>query len=291
MTLFDGFEVQDVDVDGVTIHCRVGGAGPPILMLHGYPQNHVMWHRIAPDLARDHTVVVADLRGYGDSAKPAPDADTYAKRTMARDQVGLMSRLGFDRFDLVAHDRGARVGHRLALDSPDTVRRFAILDIVPTRHVFANVDRSMATAYFHWFFLALGGGVPERLIGNDPEFWIRTATVSLLRKGSQFDPAALDEYVRTFSDPASIAATCADYRAAASIDLEHDDATFAAGTRIECPVLALWGSDGFVGRRYDVLSVWRQYATDVRGHELVSGHFVAEEAPAETLAGIKDFLA
>lgn len=287
------FTAHDVAVDGVRIHCLVAGDGPPVLLLHGYPQTHVMWHRVAPALAADHTVVLADLRGYGDSGKPDPDPgnETYAKRTMARDQVALMARLGFERFDLVGHDRGARVAHRLTLDSPDVVNRLAVLDIVPTRHVYGNVDRAMATAYFHWFFLPLANGVPERLIGGDPEFWVRSATTALVRPGNELAPEALAEYVRCFSDPRGIAATCADYRAAATIDLVHDDASFQAGERIQCPALALWGRDGFVGRHYDVLAVWRRYATNVRGTSVPSGHFLAEEAPDETASALREFLA
>jgi haloacetate dehalogenase len=290
--LLDSFTAHDVTVDGIDIHCEVAGDGPPVLMLHGYPQTHVMWHRVAPMLAVDHTVVLADLRGYGDSGKPEPDAgnETYAKRAMAHDQVALMAHLGFDRFALIGHDRGARVAHRLALDSPDAVERLAVLDIVPTRHVYGTVDRAMATAYFHWFFLPLPGGIPERLIGNDPEFWLRSATTGLLRTGNVLDPAAVSEYVRCFSDPRAVAATCADYRAAATTDLTHDEASFAAGDRIECPTLALWGDEGFVGRHYDVLDVWRRYTTDVRGVAVPSGHFVAEEAPDETLSALRAFL-
>lgn len=290
-SLFSAFTPHDVDVDGVRIHHLVGGDGPPVLLLHGYPQNHVMWHKVAGALAVDHTVVLADLRGYGDSAKPEPDPndEAYSKRAMARDQAGLMAMLGFDRFALVGHDRGARVAHRLALDTPDAVTRLAVLDIVPTRHVYQNVDRAMATAYFHWFFLALRGGVPERLIGNDPEFWIRATVANLLRPGNEFDPAALAEYIRCFSDPRTIAATCSDYRAAARIDLEHDEAS--AGQRITCPTLVLWGEHGFVGRHYDVLEIWRRYGTDVRGAALDSGHFVPEEAPEDTIAALREFLA
>jgi haloacetate dehalogenase len=208
---------------------------------------------------------------------------------MARDQLGLMASLGFDRFDLVGHDRGARVAHRLALDSPAAVDRLAVLDIVPTRHVFANVDRAMATAYYHWFFLALRNGIPERLIGGDPEFWLRSFAAPLQQAGADFDADSLAEYVRCFADPRAIAASCSDYRAAAGIDLAHDEATAAAGQRLGCPALVLWGENGFVGRHYAVLDVWRQYGSDVRGHSLPSGHFLAEEAPEQTLAALRDF--
>ena len=195
------------------INCAIGGSGPPLLLLHGYPENHLMWRDVAPVLARNHTVVVADLRGYGDSGKPAPDAEgnAYSKRFMARDQVGLMRHFGFGRFQLVGHDRGARVAHRLALDHPGAVTKLAVLDIVPTRHVFGNVTRSMATGYYHWFFLPLGNGLPEHLIGADPAFWIRSLIGPLLGEGASIDPAVMDDYIRCFSDPRTIAGSCADY--------------------------------------------------------------------------------
>jgi len=276
-----GFEYRRMDVDGVTINFAVAGSGPPLLLLHGYPQNHLMWRHVAPVLARDHTVVLADLRGYGDSGKPAPDdaGRVYSKRSMARDQVGLMRQLGFGSFQLVGHDRGARVSHRLVLDHPGAVTRLAVLDIVPTRHVLHNVTRAMATAYYHWFFLPVGNGVPEHLIGADPAYWIRSLIGPLLGKGASIEPAVMDDYIRCFSDPGTIVASCADYRSAASIDLDHDDETFAAGQKVECPVQVLWGTQGFVGRGYEPLSVWQEYATDVRGEALPTGHFLPEEAP------------
>jgi haloacetate dehalogenase len=287
-----GFEYQRADVEGTVINCAIGGSGPPLLLLHGYPQNHVMWRHVAPGLARDHTVVLADLRGYGDSGKPEPDAAglVYAKRSMARDQAGLMRQLGFWPFQLVGHDRGARVGHRLVLDHPGAVSRLAVLDIVPTRHVLHNVNRAMATAYYHWFFLATGHGIPERLIGADPEFWIRSLMGPLLGAGASIEPEVMEDYVRCFRDPRTIAASCADYRAAASADLVHDDETFAAGQKVDCPVLALWGTQGFVGRGYEPLGVWQQYATDVRGTALPTGHFLPEEAPELVVEALRDFL-
>jgi haloacetate dehalogenase len=286
------FEYRRADVEGTVINCAIGGSGPPLLLLHGYPQNHVMWRHVAPGLARDHTVVLADLRGYGDSGKPEPDAAglVYAKRSMARDQAGLMRQLGFWPFQLVGHDRGARVGHRLVLDHPGAVSRLAVLDIVPTRHVLHNVNRAMATAYYHWFFLATGHGIPERLIGADPEFWIRSLMGPLLGAGASIEPEVMEDYVRCFRDPRTIAASCADYRAAASTDLVHDDETFAAGQKVDCPVLALWGTQGFVGRGYEPLGVWHQYATDVRGTALPTGHFLPEEAPELVVEALRDFL-
>jgi haloacetate dehalogenase len=287
-----GFEYRRVDVDGITVNCAVSGSGPPLLLLHGYPQNHLMWRHVAPALAVDHTVVAADLRGYGDSAKPAPDAAglMYSKRLMARDQVGLMRQLGFGRFQLIGHDRGARVAHRLVLDHPGAVTRLAVLDIVPTRHVLGHVTRAMATAYYHWFFLARPAGLPERMIGADPGFWIRSLIGPLLGAGASIEPEVMADYIRCFSDPATIAASCADYRAAAGLDLVHDEETFAAGQKIECPVLVLWGTQGFVGRGYQPLRVWRQYATDVRGTGLPTGHFLPEEAPDLVRTALRDFL-
>ncbi len=268
-----GFEYQRVDVEGVTVNCAVAGSGPPLLLLHGYPENHLMWRDVAPVLARDHTVVLSDLRGYGDSDKPAPDAAglVYSKRSMAGDQAGLMRQLGFGPFQLVAHDRGARVAHRLVLDRPDAVTRLAVLDIVPTRHVLGNVTRAMAMAYYHWFFLPVGNGVPEHMIAADPGYWIRSLTGPLLGEGASIDPQVMADYVRCFGVPGTIAGSCADYRSAAGIDLVHDEESFAAGRRVECPVLVLWGTQGFVGRGYHPLAVWRQYATDVRGHALPWG--------------------
>jgi haloacetate dehalogenase len=289
MSLLPGFETRDVDVDGVRIHVAIGGSGPPLLLLHGYPQTHVMWHRIAPELARTHTVVAPDLRGYGDSARPPAGADNegYSKRAMAADQAGLMTALGFETFAAVGHDRGARVLHRLCLDHPDRVERAAFLDIVPTSYVYDNVDRALATKYYHWFFLAQPADLPERLIGGDPEAWIRRALTGWSADVDAFDEAAVAEYLRCFADPEVIAATCADYRAGAGIDLEH--AAADAG-RVRCPVLVLWGAHGFVGSRYDVLAVWHDYADDVRGQGLECGHFVAEEDPAGTLTALAAFL-
>lgn len=291
MPLPGTFRTVRIDVNGIMINCAVAGDGPPLLMVHGYPQTHLMWHHLAPTLAEQFTVVLADLRGYGDSAKPEPTAtsDNYAKRAMAADQVGLMATLGFDRFALVGHDRGARVSHRLALDFPTVVTRLALLDIVPTRHVFRNVDRVTAASYFFWFFLSAGGGVPETMIGADPDYWLNS-TMLRMSDGHDFAPGVRAEYLRCFSDPATISASCADYRAAATIDLEHDDATAAAAEKITCPTLVLWGERGLLGRHYDVLDVWREYASDVRGTALPSGHFIAEEAPDETLAALRGFL-
>ena len=284
------FEYRTIDADGIRINCAIGGEGPPVLLLHGYPQTHVIWHQVAPALAETHTVVVADLRGYGDSDKPAggPDHAEYSKRAMAHDQVLVMSELGFDRFSVVGHDRGGRVGHRLALDHPEAVERLAVLDIVPTRYSFEHADKTFGLGYYHWFFLAAGNGIPERLIGGDPEYWIRERMEARHHGGAPFDPAAMDEYIRCFSDPAAIHASCEDYRAAASIDLTHDDESF--GQPLTCPVLALWGASSFVGATYDVLDAWSDYATDLRGAPIPSDHYLPEEAPTETTQALLAFL-
>ena len=282
------FRYRTIDA-GVPIRCAVAGEGPPVLLLHGYPQTHLIWHSVAPALAERFTVVLADLRGYGDSGKPAPGPDDaeYSKRAMALDQVRLMAALGFDRFAVAGHDRGGRVGHRMALDHPAAVAALAVLDIVPTRHTFAHADREFGLGYWHWFFLTAGNGIPERLIGGDPEFWIRARMESRHAGGTSFDPAAMAEYVRCF-DAASIAASCSDYRAAASIDLVHDEAD--ADRLLDCPVLALWGERSFVGRTYDVLDVWLGYASDVRGRALAADHYLPEEAPDEVTAELTGFL-
>lgn len=290
--LLAGFDPIEVEVDGVHISGRMAGSGPPVLLLHGYPQTHVMWHQVAPPLAERHTVVLTDLRGYGASAKPPAGADHagYSKRAMAADQVAVMAKLGFDSFAAVGHDRGARVVHRMCLDHPARVTRAAVLDIVPTRHVFATVDKEFGLAYEHWFFLAQPSGFPERLIGADPEFYLR-AKLAAWSAGRPFTASAVDHYVTHFQEPAAIAASCEDYRAAASIDLDHDDVSYAAGRRVDCPLLVLWGTEGFVGRHYDVAAVWESYAADVSTQAVgPSGHFLAEEAPEATAAALRRFL-
>ncbi len=280
------------DVNGITIAGAIGGSGPPLLLLHGYPQTHAMWHAIAPKLTEQFTVIAADLRGYGDSAKPADDPDhtPYSKRAMAADMVGLMAQLGFTRFFVVGHDRGARVTHRMCLDYPDQVIRAAVLDIVPTHYMYLTADREFATAYYHWFFLIQPAPLPETLIGANPEFWLRSKLAHWGRTPTAFTEEAVAEYLRCFRNPATIAASCADYRAAATIDLEHDEADMRAGRKVDCPLLVLWGAQGFVGRKYNVLEVWRQYASNVQGHSVPGGHFLPEEAPAETLAALQAFL-
>jgi haloacetate dehalogenase len=286
-----GFEYRRVDVEGVMISCAMKGAGPPLLLLHGWPENHLMWRDVAPALAEDHTVVLADLRGYGDSGKPAPDTAglVYSKRSMARDQMGLMRQLGFGQFQLASHDRGARVAHRLALDHPGAVTRLAVLDIMPTRHILHHLTPAVAATYYHWFFLAAGNGIPETLIAADPGYWVRAMTGQLLGDGKGIEPEVMEDYTRCFRDPGTIAGSCADFRSALSTDLAHDDETFAAGQKVECPVLVLWGAQSFVGRGYEPLSVWPQYVTNVRGSALPVGHFLPEEAPDLVTAALRDF--
>lgn len=289
--LLPGFEARDVRTSGTTIHLVAGGTGPPLLLLHGYPQTHVMWHRIAPALAREFTVVCPDLRGYGDSGKPASDAShaAYAKRAMAQDMVEVMGELGFPRFRLAGHDRGGRVSHRLCVDHPHAVERAAVLDISPTRTMYAGTDMAFATAYYHWFFLIQPFDLPERLIGGDPAYYLHRKIGALSGGFSHFDPRALAEYERCFKNPAAIHATCEDYRAAATIDLEHDAADIAAGRKVTCPLLVLWGDKGTVNRLFDPVRDWSAVAIDVRGKALPSGHFLAEEAPEETLRELRAF--
>jgi haloacetate dehalogenase len=290
--LLPGFEYRRVDVEGVTINCAVRGSGPPVLMLHGYPQNHLTWRHVAPALAEDHTVVLADLRGYGDSDKPNPDtADlVYSKRVMARDQVDLMRRLGFESFQLVGHDRGARTGHRLVLDHPDAVTRFAVMDIVPTQYALRHLTLTAVTANYQWFFLSTGRGIPQHLIGADPGFWVREQTGQLIGAGASIEPEVMDDYIRCFRDPRAIAAICADFRASPGPDLAHDEESIAAGQKVECPVLVLWGTQGKAGPGYDPPAIWQQYAPDVRGVALPTGHFVPEEAPGLVIDALRDFL-
>ncbi len=283
--MYEGFETETVDVGGVEILARKAGSGPPLLLLHGNPQTHTMWHLVAPALADDFTVVATDLRGYGDSSKPVSDEEhtPYSKRTMARDQIGVMQHFGFERFALCGHDRGGRVGYRMALDHPGVVTKLAVLDIVPTWEAFSRADMAFGMGYWHWFFLAQPFDLPERLLAADPK-------KSLFRGGSEtFHPEAMEEYVRCLRNPETIHAICEDYRAAATIDFLHDAEDREAGRRITCPVRALWGSQGNLDGWYDVLAVWRGWADDVDGRAIDSGHYIPEEAPEETLAEVQEF--
>jgi len=289
--MFEGFETRTIDVSETSIHCVVGGEGPPLLLLHGYPQTHAMWHKVAPALAEHFTVIVPDLRGYGDSGRPAAgdNHDGYSKRAMAKDQVELMERLGHKRFLLAGHDRGGRVAHRLTLDHADRVEKLAVLDIVPTRHVFENTDQSLATAYYHWFFLIQPAPLPETMIANSLEFYLQWKLGSWGSAKQAITDEAYAEYLRCFKKPDTIHTTCEDYRAGASIDLAHDEADI--DRKIGCPVLALWGEKGALHGRYDVLGVWRERADRVSGRALPCGHFIPEEAPEDTIAALREFFA
>ena len=288
--MFEGFEQQQIKTSGTTINLVKGGSGPPLLLLHGYPQTHTMWHKVAPLLAQDFTVVAADLRGYGDSGKMegGPDHINYSKRAMAQDQVEVMDQLGFDSFLLVGHDRGARVSHRLTKDHPQRVKSLAVLDIIPTHRMFQIVNQEMATNTYHWFFLIQPFDFPERVIGAAPDQFFRRSFERGANAAQVFPAEAVAEYVRCATTPEAIHAMCEDYRAGASSDLVHDAADFA--NKVNCPMLALWSATGYVGRTQDVLQTWREYATDVRGHSMPCGHHIAEEMPEEAHAAIKEFL-
>lgn len=288
--LFPGFEQRRLDVDGVELNCRVGGQGPALLLLHGHPQTHVMWHRVAPRLAERFTLVVADLRGYGDSAKPDAGTEAYSKRTLARDNVELMRLLGHQRFAVLAHDRGARVAHRLALDHPEAVERLMLLDIAPTLAMYRQTDEAFARAYWHWFFLIRPAPLPERLIEADPEGYLKGVMGTRSAGLAPFPPEVLAEYLRCLSLPGTARGICEDYRASAGIDLEHDQADLDTGRRLELPLRVLWGAEGTVGRCFDPLAEWRQVATQVSGRALPGGHYLAEEVPDLVLEEVLAFL-
>ena len=288
---FPGFAPRRIATSGAEINLLTGGSGPPLLLLHGYPQTHLMWRKLAPRLAAEFTVVVPDLRGYGDSAKPpaGPDNAGYSKRALALDQVETMRALGFERFAIAGHDRGARVAHRLARDHPGHIERVALLDIVPTLYRFETIDQKAATSSFHWFFLIQGGGLPERLIGAEPEFFLRHMLGSWARDPAVFEPEIFAEYLRCFRDPETIRATCDESRAGATIDLEHDRAD--RGRKLTMPLLVLWGQRSSQGGGYYLLGVWREHAETVSGHGIKSGHFLPEEAPEETYGALRGFFA
>jgi haloacetate dehalogenase len=289
---FPGFERRQVATEGAEINLVVGGSGPPLLLLHGYPQTHMMWHLVAPRLAERFTVVAPDLRGYGDSSKPSAGEGYagYSKRTMAEDNVEVMRELGFERWNVVGHDRGARVAYRMAFDHPDRVEKLAIIDVIPTVEQYAMAaSRKAAVAMYHWFLLAQPAPLPERLIGADPEYYLRHSMRSWSGPNARFDEAAMADYVRCFSDPETIRASCDCYRAGATIDCEIDEATREAGEKIGCPLLVLWGDRGGKWDEERMLGTWRRWATDVRGHGVPGGHFCPEEAPEETLAALEGF--
>lgn len=293
--MFEGFRLETIDTGEATLRVRYGGSGPPLLLLHGHPQTHFMWHRVAPMLAHEFTVVAPDLRGYGDSSKPptTDDHEPYSKRAMARDQVALMEHLGFERFAVAGHDRGGRCAYRLALDHPDRVVRLAVLDILPTSEHFRRADMRFGLGYWHWFFLAQPFDVPEQIIGANPtgfftRGWPRDAA-GTPHPPPYFAPEAVEDYLRCYSNPATVHATCEDYRAGATFDFAVDEADRQAGRRISCPVLALWAARGALAQWYDVLAIWRDWADDVDGRAIDSGHFMAEESPEQTSAALKAF--
>jgi haloacetate dehalogenase len=279
---------------GVRILARIGGdaAAPALLLLHGHPQTHAIWHRVAPELARHFRVVLADLRGYGDSSKPPGDADhaNYAKRAMAADMLAVMHALGHARFAVLAHDRGARVAHRLAADHAQAVERLVVLDIAPTLAMYEQTTETFARAYWHWFFLIQPAPLPERLLEADPGAYVRDLMGGRHAGLAPFDPRALAEYTRCLSTPGAAHAVCEDYRAAAGIDLEHDRADRDAGRRLPMPLLALWGERGVVQRCLRPLDEWHRVADDVRGETVPCGHYIPEEAPGELLAKVLPFL-
>jgi haloacetate dehalogenase len=280
--LFEGFTLERIEVSAGVLRLRRGGVGPPLLLLHGNPQTHAMWHRVAPRLAQRYTLVLPDLRGYGGSFKPPATADhaPYAKRAMALDMVELMQHLGYERFFVGAHDRGARVAHRMALDHPGRIRKLALLDIIPTLEHFERADMAFGLGYYHWFWFAQPHPFPENLISAAPEAWFWAHTSREPKPPDFFHPAALADYLEAVCNPEMIRGMCEDYRAAATIDLEHDRASRAEGRKIRCPLLVLWGAKGKIAAWYDALAIWRGYCEDeMRGGPLASGHYLAEEAP------------
>lgn len=290
-----GFDPVDVVTPGGTVHAVVGGNGPPLLLLHGYPESHLMWHAVAPLLAEQRTVVASDLTGYGQSSRPAPAADhrPHSKRSMAADQVAAMAALGFDRFAVAGHDRGGRVGYRMALDHPDRVEQLAVFDVVPTGEVWRRADASFARAYWHWAFLAQPAPLPERMITADPQAFFDLhvrAGMGLGAAPGRYPPALLAAYREALGDPAAVEAMCEDYRAGATIDVVDDDADRSQGTVITCPVLVVWSRRGALPRFYgDVVDVWRPWAPDVRGVGLDASHFLVEDRPEDIAALLLQF--
>ena len=291
--LFPGFASHWINTSSGKLFARSGGKGPPLLLLHGYAQTNVMWHKVAPALAEHFTLIIPDLPGYGWSAVPEADKDhePYSKRAMAKVMVELMEELGHVRFGLAGHDRGGRVAYRLTLDHPGRVERLAVLDIVPTHAMWHGMDRKLAMKVWHWTFLAQPYPVPEALIGKDPIGYIdrKMASWTKAKDLSGFDPRALAHYHAFFSDPLRIRATCEDYRAGYTSDLAADEADHAQGNKITCPLLALWGAAGIPSETSGPLAIWRDWATQVSGNAIDSGHFVAEENPDATAAALNEF--
>lgn len=290
--MLEGFDTLRMARDGVALHVRRAGRGAPLLLLHGHPQTQAMWHRVAPQLALRFEVVLMDLRGYGDSGRPAPGEQcaAYAKREMALDAVHVMRALGHERFQVLAHDRGARVAHRLALDHPQAVERLLLLDIAPTLAMYRQTNEAFARSYWHWFFLVQPGPLPEALIASDPARYVRSVMGARHAGLAAFAPEALAEYERCAALPGTARGIVADYRASAGIDLVHDQADLDAGRRLAMPLRVLWGEHGVVGRCFDVPALWRAAATDFTGRSLPCGHYIAEEAPALLLEEAHSFL-
>lgn len=288
------FQSHQIDVgNGIEIFAKVSGSGKPLLLLHGYPQTHMCWHKVAPKLLNvGYKVIVPDLRGYGASSKPASDADhlPYSKREMAKDQLRLMSALGHDRFLLVGHDRGGRVAHSLAVNHPQAVEKLSIVDIAPTLTMYENTDMAFARAYYHWFFLIQPDPLPERMIGADPEFFLKKKLKAWVSSEAIFSDEAMTSYIDAFREMATIHSSCEDYRASATIDLEHARADIKAGRKIKCPVLSLWGARGFAAKSFDMLQTWQDVCSnEVVGEGIDCGHFVPEEKPDETAKALLDF--
>lgn len=288
-SFFPNFKNRKIKTSETEINLMIGGGGPPLLLIHGYPQNHIMWHKVAPTLAKKYTVVATDLRGYGDSGKPKTDEQhyPYSKRAMAKDQVEVMAALGFDTFKVIGHDRGARVAHRMALDYPTQIEKLVLLDILPTLWLYDHTDQDFATKYWHWFFLIQPYPVPETLIGNSSDFMEKAIFGPLATSGA-CTTESIAAYSRTIKDTAILHASCEDYRAGATIDLEHDRTDFEA--RIQCPLLILWGAKNLAYQKQDVLKIWREKAINVSGKAVDSGHFIAEEVPDSLLEEVAHFL-
>jgi haloacetate dehalogenase len=290
--MFEGFRSVSATVDDVRIHAIQGGRGPALLLLHGHPQTHVIWHKVAPTLAKHFTVIAADLRGYGDSGKPPGTADhvNYAKRRLALDQIGLMRSLGHESFAVIGHDRGGRVAARMALDHQDVVTRLVTLDVAPTLAMYEQTSFDFARAYWHWFMLVRPAPFPETLIRADPDLYLRQTIGARSAGLAPFTAAAYAEYLRCLSDPDTAHGICEDYRASVTIDLEHDRATLASPQRIGCPFMALWGAEGVIEQCFDPLAEWRAYAPNVQGEALPCGHYIPEEAPGQLLERVLPFL-
>ena len=290
--LFPGFESELIEVNGVKIMTRKGGSGRPLLLLHGHPQTHAIWHRVAQQLAKSHTVVMTDLRGYGDSSKPQGSHDhlNYSKRVMALDQIEVMRHFGFSEFDVLAHDRGARVAHRLALDHPKAVKRLVLLDIAPTLAMYEKTSNQFARSYWHWFFLIQPAPMPERLIEADPSAYVRDVLGRRSAGLAPFDARALAEYVRCIELPGAAHGLCEDYRASASIDLIHDQLDIDTKNFLHQPLLVLWGEQGVVNQCFEPLKEWSKLAVNVKGHALPCGHYIPEEAPELMLSQVQSFL-